>query len=69
MKKLFLCAVLSGCTVTFDPTTNACMISFSPDGEQIKAMGECAAALTRLGSGASSQESSALSPSISEESP
>jgi len=38
----------SSCTVSYEPETQACMVSFSPSGEQIRAIGECAAALYRI---------------------
>lgn len=46
---LVLCALLAGCTVTYEPETKTCMLHFDPSADQIKAVGEvCMQALTKV---------------------
>ena len=42
-------ALIAGCTVSYEPETKACLLHFSPSGEQIRAVGEvCMKALSKV---------------------
>jgi len=36
----WLASLLNGCTLTYEPESKACMLHFSPSGEQIRALGD-----------------------------
>lgn len=48
MRKLFLLIALSGCTLSYDADDKACLIHFSPTGEQIEAFGKACLEAVRV---------------------
>lgn len=46
---LFATLILGACSLQYDTETQSCMITFSPNGEQIEALGnQCIAVIDRV---------------------